>query len=234
MQLFRSRLPQTLPPVLPESAHYSCTFELRDTLTQKRLWQFKTGDDDEPGGIALRVGPGRGHQDGVYETIWLIRKSGEQIKLGQVFDYLPKAEVTAYCDDTTAGTFWSQFSWREFIKLDGREYFFIRTYWGRYILVDLANGRINNKKKISATIESSILKRSRGAIELENKKLWADCKSCGGKHPDSQAARSLLVLELHQIRGREYLISEFGKLEDHSMHDVNEHVERLRRGRRKR
>lgn len=213
----------------PEPFQQNFTFELRDTKAKKTLWSFKTGEDDEPGGSLYVSNEGLVVRLGVWETLWLIRPSGERVKLGNVFEHLPKSEVEAFCDQTTAGTFWAQFSWREFVTVDEKDYFYIRTYWGRYIVIDLDKGQITKSKALAQKLETKLVKKAGEILSLERKELWSHCESCEGNHPSRVVARSLMVLELHKVPKRDRIVEEFRSVKDNHMHNVVEHIERLRK-----
>lgn len=217
----------------PEPFQSNFTIELRDTATNSRLWRFKTGKDSEPGGALYVADDGTVIRIGVHDTLWLIRPTGVQIKLGNAFSLLPEDETDAYCDHTTAGVFWTQYSWRTFITIDGREYFFLRTFWGRYLVIDLEKEELCNQVSVARKIESRLLKSARNILTADSESYWTPCKSCGGRHPASSIARDLLVLELHKIKGRERIIRAYRCGNDDSQFGILDHVERIRnRGQR--
>jgi hypothetical protein len=213
----------------PRPFQRNFAFKLRDTEANRTLWEFATGEEGEPGGSLYVSDKGLVVRLGAFENLWLIRPEGEQIALGNVFDHLPKSEVDAFCDRTTAGTFWSQLSSSDFVAIDGRDYFYIRTYWGRYIVIDLEKATISNAKSLERKLETQLVRKAHGILSLERNDLWSTCESCGGRHPSTEVARFLMILELHRISGRDRIIEAFGSVEDNHMHDVVEHIGRLRK-----
>lgn len=213
----------------PGAFQSNFSFELYDTKLKKTLWNFKSGEDDEPGGMLYVSDQGEVIRLGGWQTLWLIRKSGEKIKFGNVFDYLPKGEVNKFCYDTTAGIFWQQFSKQGFERINDKDYFYIRTYWGRYIVIDISAGSISKSREVQMGLESKLLKESKSILTLHKKDLWLDCKSCGGKHPSSDVADSLMILELHKIPKRERIIDLFRSVKNNHMFDVVDYIDRMRK-----
>lgn len=205
------------------------TFTLRDTIAKKVLWRFEQ-PSSEPGGALFVSDSGDVARLGVYSSLWLFRRTGERIMLGNVLEIVGKPEVERYCDDTTAGVFWSQFSWDGFHRTaTGKDYFYVRTYWGRRIVVDVARGRITNEKSVHGEIERTVLAQAIRSLQIPETQLWEKCSSCGGMHFNEQLKRSVFVLEQHKIRGRERLIGRIAGKDDGHVHSVGEHLSRVRK-----
>ena len=103
----------------PKPFQSNFKFSLRDTRNGTKLWEFT--DPDEPAGALFVSDTGRVVALSGHDGLTCIRTSGERIKLGDVFDLLSKEEVDKYCDRTSAGVFWDQFSWRGFLNVKGTE-----------------------------------------------------------------------------------------------------------------
>lgn len=195
----------------PKPFQKNFTFALQDLEQKKVLWSFNTGDEGEPGGSLFVSDNGWVIRLGGWQTLGLIRPSGEQIRLGNALKQIPENEIRSYCNETTAGTFWSQFSWMRFSQVGEKSVFYIRTYWGRYLIVDLKAGKLVTDKQIVDKIETTILNESRAILSVKNDELLVPCPSCGGKHPDADISRALLVLEMHKVAGRERIITALRK-----------------------
>lgn len=204
------------------------TFALQDLEQKKVLWSFNTGNEDEPGGSLFVSDNGWVIRLGGWQTLWLIRPSGEQIRLGNALKQIPENEIRSYCKETTAGTFWSQFSWMRFSQVGERSIFYIRTYWGRYLIVDLKAGKLVTDKEIVDKIETTILDESRAILSVKDDELLTPCPSCGGKHPDANISRALLVLEMHKIAGRERLNTALRKVTGQHDDGPLEYIDRLK------
>lgn len=195
----------------PKPFQKNFTFALKDLEQKKVLWSFNTGDEGEPGGSLFVSDNGWVIRLGGWQNLWLIRPTGEQIRLGNVLQQIPKNEIRSYCNETTAGTFWSRFSWMRFSQVGEKSIFYIRTYWGRYLIVDLKIGELITDKEIADKIETTILNESRGILSVKDDGLLIPCPTCDGKHPDEDISRALLVLEMHKIAGRERIITALRK-----------------------
>lgn len=211
----------------PKPFQKNFTFALQDLEQKKVLWSFNTGNEGEPGGSLFVSDNGWVIRLGGWQTLWLIRPSGEQIKLGNALDQIPKNEIRSYCNETTAGTFWSQFSWMRFSQVGAKSIFYIRTYWGRYLIVDLKAGKLVTDKEIADKIETTILEESRAILSVKDDDLLITCHSCGGKHPDANISRALLVVEMHKIAGRERIITALRKTTGQHDDGPLEYIDRL-------
>jgi hypothetical protein len=203
-------------------------FTLRDTVAKRTLWQFKQ-PDHEAGGTLYVSDSGDVIRRGVVDTLWLIRPTDEQIKLGNAQEEIPRREVDHYCQWSTAGLFWSQFSWIGFHPVDGQEFFYIRTYWGRTIAVDLARGRFTSAKSVRESIEAAVLARANVALQTPADQLWTKCESCGGKHLNPELKRSVLVLEQHKAVGRERILKALEGVEDHHIDKIDDALAAVRK-----
>jgi hypothetical protein len=212
----------------PKPFQKNFTFALQDLEQKKVLWSFNTGNEDEPGGSLFVSDNGWVIRLGGWQTLWLIRPSGEQIRLGNALKQIPEYEIRSYCKETTAGTFWSQFSWMRFSQVGERSIFYIRTYWGRYLIVDLKVGKLVTDKEIVDKIEPTILDESRAILSVKDDELLIPCPSCGGKHPDAGISRALLVLEMHKITGRERIITALRKAKGQRDDDPLEYIDWLK------
>jgi hypothetical protein len=213
----------------PKPFQKNFTFALQDLKHKKILWSFDTGDKGEPGGSLFVSNNGLVIRLGGWQTLSLIRPSGEQIKLGNALDQIPKNEIRSYCNETTAGTFWSQYSWMRFSQVGEKSTFYIRTYWGRYLIVDLKAGKLVTDMQIVDKIETTILNESRAILSIKDDELLVPCPSCGGKHPDADISRALLVLEMHKIAGRERLITALRKATGQHNDGPLEYIDRLKK-----
>src|SRR5262245_16686819 len=53
-------------------------------------------------------------------------------------DAIPKRDYEKYVLDTTAGPKWEDYAFSYFVTVDGKDYFCVRTWWDRRIVLDLA------------------------------------------------------------------------------------------------
>jgi hypothetical protein len=203
------------------------TFSLSDTHSQKRLWRYGGGADSEPAGSLFVSNSGRVISLGGYDRLTFFRPSGERIVLPGVFEILPKREVEKFCDTTTAGTFWSQFSWNGFFRSDGREYFFIRTYWGRYILVDLERERISTERRVEHEIEETVLSEARQIRSLPAKKYRTYCAHCRSMEVNPTIQKGAFVLVRHHEKDLDVFLRLIFSANDHIFPDAKEYLPRL-------
>jgi hypothetical protein len=203
------------------------TFSLTDLHTQKLLWRYRGGEDSEPAGALFVSNSGRVISLGGYDQLTLFRPSGERIQLPGIFDLLPKRDVKRYCDATTAGTFWQQFSWKGFLNVAGREYFYIRTYWGRYILVDLERERIATDRSVRDTIEAHVLAEARKIKLLPAKKYRTYCAECDSMEVNPAIQKAIFVLVQYQEGGIDAFMRLIFSSNDNISPDAKDYLPRL-------
>jgi hypothetical protein len=177
------------------------TYSLTDTRTHKLLWRYKGGRDSEPAGQLFVSNSGKVIALGGRDSLTLFRRSGEHVAMPDVFQLLPRREVAKYCDETSAGTLWDQFSWTGFADVSGKEYFYIRTYWGRYILVDLERSRLSADRTVRKQVEFQVLEEARKIESLPRSKYRTYCPKCGMYEVNPDIQKGIFVLVLHHEKG---------------------------------
>ena len=193
---------------------YTC----KDTISGKTLWtrnqpmgkpqQF--GDD--PSSIYTPEKEGSPSSiyisDSGYTVIYtgwqeliVIDISGKETgKLDVLADGLTKEENEKYVISTTAGPMWAGRSHWYFVEANSQEFFVIRPWWGRHLIIELATGRI---KPVTEALGKATAKAERfyvigvlqGALEGSIEK----CDCCGGAHKAAFAAYLAGVLKIKEV-----------------------------------
>ena len=203
------------------------TFSLRDTKTRRVLWRYNGGPNSEPAGALYVSDSGAVISVGSYDALTLFKLSGERIQLPGIFELLPRREVKRYADESSIGTLWSQFSWKGFLNVRAKEFFYIRTYWRRTIVIDTELGRIAKEWSVKRAVEAHILAEAKKTLALPEKDYWERCEACGGKHINDAIKRSVFVLARHKVKGREKLLRLVNSGRDGHVFDTREYFDRL-------
>jgi hypothetical protein len=119
------------------------TYTLQDLQTKKTLWTRKQ-KEDENSCVSLHVNDGGWT---VIYTGWdeliIVNLKGKDVgKIRILGDAIKKDEREKYVFETTAGPYWTRFSLWYFADFEKREYFVIRTYWDKRIIIDLQKGKL--------------------------------------------------------------------------------------------
>ena len=192
---------------------YTCT----DTRSGKILWTRKQpmgeplqlGNDssktysfpEEGSPISIYVSDS-GHTviyTGLQELILIDINGKETSRLNILEDGLTKDEKEKYVSDTSAGPMWAGRSHWYFVEADSREFFVIRPWWGRHLIIELATGRITPATEAlgNATAEAEkayVISVLQGALDGTIKK----CGCCGGPHEAALAAYLAGVLNIKE------------------------------------
>lgn len=135
-----------------------------------------------------------------FQELILINLTGKETnKLNVLEDGLTKDEREKYVSDTTAGPMWAGQSHWYFVEADSREYFVIRPWWGRHVILDLATGRISPPtealRNATAKAEKAyVISILQGALDGTIKK----CECCAGPHEAAFAAYLAGVLKIKE------------------------------------
>ena len=211
----------------PHAFQRNFTYSLTDTQTHRVLWRYKSGKDAEPAGPLFVSDGGEVVSLGGFNGLTLFHPSGERVVLPGVFELLREAEVKKFCEETTAGTFWEQFSWNGFTRVDGKDYFYIRTYWGRYIMIDLQKGGISTSSTVQRVIEDQILKESQKIRTLPPEKYRTYCDYCKAMEVNPAIQKGIFVLVLHHEKDVDRFLKLIFSADDAIMPDAKDYLPRL-------
>jgi hypothetical protein len=169
-------------------------YQLRDAASGRVLWRIKEDDALGAGGTLYVSNSGRVMIVDGMDRFTVIQPDAKRTSLPGALQIIPKREIERYGDHTTAGIFWSQYAWDGLWEVDGREYFHLRTYWGREILIDLEHAKVLNDKKTLRAINAELLARSLRVAAFRDQELSQACKSCKGRHIREEVSQSLFFL----------------------------------------
>jgi hypothetical protein len=136
-----------------------------------------------------------------WQELIVIDISGKETgKLDVLTDGLTKEENKEYVSDTTAGPMWAGRSHWYFVEVDSREYFVIRPWWGRHMIIELATGRITPATEalgngIAATEKTYVISVLQGVLDGTIER----CDCCGGAHNAALAAYLAGVLKIKDV-----------------------------------
>ncbi len=195
----------------------SFVYECTDTHTRQVLWTRKqamgkpeTWGDDPKNTYTptLEGSPCRIYvSDSGYTVIYtnwddliiVDPKGKENGKVSILKDCLTDDENDKYVSQTTAGPMWAARSHWYFATADSAEYFIIRPWWGRHLIIELMTGAIKapTKSLTEATQEEEreyVLSVLKTVLDGTAKK----CDCCGGSHDAVFAAYLAGVLKIQE------------------------------------
>lgn len=191
---------------------YTCT----DTQSGKILWTRKqlmedplqVGDDPantyafpkEGSPITIYVsdfGPTVIYTD--WEDLILIDINGKEIgKINVIQDFLTAAENENYVSKTSVGPMWAGRSHWYFVELDSKDYFVIRPWWGRHLIIDLTTGRITQPTE-PLKMATAKAEKTHAISVLQGDGTLERCDCCGGPHNAAFAAYLAGVLKIKDV-----------------------------------
>lgn len=173
---------------------YECT----DTQAKKVLWTRKQAmekpvilrdDLKRPRSQTTEGSPRRiCVSDSGHTVVWtgldeliIVDAEGKQIrKLSVLQDCLSKDENDKYVQFTSVGLLWAEGSLFYIARVESKEHFIIRPWWGRHIFIELANGEIKMAtESLNKAARQSETEYVLGVLKAgrDNKKVKC---SCGG------------------------------------------------------
>ena len=174
-------------------------FSLHRTHDGAVLWTYVQGKEERSPESIWVSDSGMVVVDACNE-LWTIDLQGTKIDYGFMTDYIPKQEKDVFCQFTTAGLFWQQYSISEFIKIGAVEYFFLRTYWGRMIVLRPAATALIVDPDVDEAIEKQLVPRIEALIAgATEKTVKTFHDSCGEYHWSDTMLSGLCLLRRHSI-----------------------------------
>lgn len=131
------------------------TITLRDSEQERLLWtwndrewlfpiEFHVTDD---GYVILRT----------TSDLLVFSPNGEWTVVGDMLRQIPEAEQSRFTSDSSVGTIWLGGSNIGTAKVDGAEYYYIRTCWGRILAVDIERAQWCSDVSIIEQIEAHVV-----------------------------------------------------------------------------
>lgn len=142
----RYRVDATSPDNAKEGYHPfqdDFTYRCVDTKTGDDVWTRKQPESEGSPASIMVSDSGATIVNTAYENIMVISPTGKVTrKIDFLNDALTDDENQNYVHQTTAGPMWAGLSISYFFEHKSREYYAIRPWWGRRVIVDLKNGEI--------------------------------------------------------------------------------------------
>lgn len=211
-----AKSPQNEKPTGRVSFQSGFVYECTDTATKEVLWTRKQamGEPEKLGDgstdtyiPALEGSPSRLYVSdsgftviytGWGELIVVGPKGKESGKIKVLEDCFTEDEYNMYVSDTTAGPMWEGRSHWYFVSAESKEYFIIRPWWGRHMIIEVTTGTIETQtESISKAAwraeEEYVLSVLKTVVDGTARR----CDCCGGSHEAVFAAYLSGVLKVH-------------------------------------
>lgn len=202
------------PKAFQRDFKYTC----KNTNSGKTLWTRDQpmsepepwGDDptdlfsDEEEGAPCRIYVSDSGCTVIYtswEDLVLVDLKGKDIaKVNILNDCLTKEEHEEYVSQTTGGPIWGDRSHWYFVTSDSREYFVIRPWWGRQLIIDLSTGAVMAPTK---GLDEAMGKAERDYVRTVLKALLEGtlekCDCCSESYEADFAAYLAGVLKVPEV-----------------------------------
>ena len=117
------------------------------------------------------------------ELVIVDPKGKENGKVNILKDCLTKDENDKYVSQTTAGPMWAGRSYWYFVSVESKEYFIIRPWWGKHLIIELATAAITiPTDSIAMAIQKSEKDYVLGVLKTVLDGTMKKCDCCGGSH----------------------------------------------------
>ncbi|KAF0241554.1 MAG: hypothetical protein FD180_4381 [Planctomycetota bacterium] len=132
-------------------------------------------------------------------------KPGPKIDL---LDEFSPAERERYCSGgMSRGGDYGTHLRREVHISGGRSWIYFRTYWGRIVALDCANGMLDRSGTVAQEIEDALVKETEAWISSMPASFLGTCVSCGGPSIDAKVALYLFIIRAHRLKSGEPFVA---------------------------
>ena len=199
------------------------TVTLTDTETNKPVWSWKQGKDD---GISpMELIPGDNGQLAMvfaWSGYVFFDSSGVEQGAFDVGKLIPDDELKKFTAYKFKETEWKQYSQQRFFTRDGAMYFYLRLYWGRTIIIDVAKEKLETDGKIAEEVEKHVVEQTRRFITEFNGEYYEKCGShCVNNHPRKDLAAAVFIVKKHNLKEyQEFMDEVVRRHEDAKYHEL--------------
>lgn len=194
--------------VLHASFQDEFTITFRDASSNQTIWQWKQGPRDAS---PVRLFP----TDDAFLLMLDARASfhvfdpnGAKKRVFEVLKTLPRKEMKRYVSDTTAGYLWRQHSQTGFIKHKEKTLFYIRLYWGRLFIVDIAGAKLVPDSTIGQRIEAEIVQHTRELISSFDGEYYVKNHRNGRHYLRGDLTDAVFIIKRHYLTRGHKLFNE--------------------------
>jgi hypothetical protein len=191
---------------------FAITF--RETTTGKRLWTWEQGSDYASPVEIIPTDEAHLVMRDSWNNYHVFDEKGFKTNVLAVVELLPEQEQKEFTRQTSAGVRWGQYRQQGFVKLDGKCYFYIRLYWGRIYVIDIAEKKLSRDHDVIRLVEDSVVSQTSELIKTFNGEYYAKDDSCGGTHLRSDLTDAVFVIKKHGLREGQTLLTEVLKRTD--------------------
>ena len=210
----------------PFQDDFAITF--RDTKSKKMLWTWKQGKEDGSPVELIPTDNGKLIMLDASNNYHIFDADGVKTNVFNPLRLLPQEEMEKFTSWTTAGVFWRQYSQQGFVKSGEKLYFYLRLYWGRTFILDVASATLSEDGGVAKKVEQSVIKKTENLIKSFDGEYFAKCDSCDSNHLREDLTSALFVIRKQRIQEGEQLLSEVLKRTDDGRHsDLERYLDKI-------
>lgn len=180
--------------------------KFKDAKSDKVLWEWEQKEFDPTPILVFPADNGcLVMLDSIY-TLYVFDQTG---KIQQVCNFLrdiSKKESEKYVGWSTAGPDVIQYSQNGFLTYKGRIYFYIRLFWGKMFIVDVASSKLETGAAVTDYFEQYLVQKTRKFIQEFDGEYYR-MHGCGSKHLKSELIDAVFVIKQHNISEGYWLIN---------------------------
>lgn len=190
--------PENLRPyVMPFQKDF--TIILRDTNTDATLWSYRQKERQASPVELIPTDEGYLIMRNAGDRYWVFDKTGKPKEAVAPLEAFPKEELEKFTDWTTAGVRWRQYSKQGFFPDSGKTYFYLRTYWGRIIIIDFVEAKWTQDSSLERKIEDHLVAQTQMWIKNFDRQFHFKCSECGGQHLKPEITQNVFIIKKHQL-----------------------------------
>jgi len=204
------------------------TIVLREKASGKVLWEYKQKKDEASPCMLAPTDDGYLVMRDAWDGYYVFDKQGTPKRVASPLEDMPKAEREKFTDETTAGVMWLQYSRQGFFADGDTTYFYLRTYWGRFTVIDFAAAKAARNAALEAKIEARVVGDVQAWLKTFNGEFYEKCPDCGGKHLREDLVDNLFIIKKHALPGGQKLLEDTLKRTKDGRHtDLQRYLDNL-------
>ncbi len=199
-------------PEIPFAKDFTIAF--RDANTEEVLWTHKQREDEASPVQLIPTDDGHLIMQNAWDQLYVFDRQGDPRKVLDIWRAFPEDETERFTDSTTAGVMWAQYSKQGFFVDGSGSYFYIRTYWGRLVIIDIEARRWVQEPTIMRRVEDAIVQETRSWMRAFDNSYYSKCDSCGEQHLREDIEENAFIIKQYDLQGGRKLIKQVLKRSD--------------------
>ncbi|MFA5794327.1 MAG: hypothetical protein WC980_04585 [Candidatus Brocadiia bacterium] len=204
------------------------TFTLSDARNNQIIWTYKQEENVNSPVELIPTDDGYLIMRTANEDYYVFDKRGNPKKIFNVFAAFTDEEIKKFTDSTSAGIMWRQHSKQGFFPPGKKTYFYVRTYWGRIAVIDVADRTWTRSARLAEKIEDSLVQSTKEWLKGFDNNYYDKCDSCREIHLKDEITGNVFIVKKYGLAGGEKILQEvLNKADDGKNYRINDYLKRI-------